>query len=279
MDQTSPALALRGVGRRFAIGLGLRKQTVLDGIELELPAGESLALVGPNGSGKSTLLRILAGVDRASSGEARVLGGDPGSDGVRRRVGWCPENAPFPAELSGLRALGLMASLAGLPRELVRTGVPAQLERVGLGAAAKRALRTYSRGMLRRFALAQAFLGEPELVLLDEPTAGLDGPGFRVLDELLTEQRARGGALVLASHLVGDIHAHCESMAVLVGGRLVGHGPAQELLADEGQVLEVSGLAPDRLVELQAWIESAGGELHSTRPRSRGLAELYGDEA
>lgn len=279
MDQTSPALALRGVGRRFAIGLGWRKATVLDGVSFELPAGESLALVGPNGSGKSTLLRILAGVDRANSGEARVLGEDPGSDEVRRRVGWCPENAPFPAELSGLRALGLMASLAGLPRELVRDGVPAQLERVGLGAAAKQALRTYSRGMLRRFALAQAFLGQPELVLLDEPTAGLDGPGFRVLDELLTEHRARGGALVLASHLVGDIHDHCESMAVLVGGRLVGHGSAQDLLAGDGQVLEVSGLSDNAQAELVAWIQEAGGQLHSNRPRSRGLAELYGEQA
>ncbi len=266
-----PAFALQGASRRFPVGLGLRKRTALFPLDLRLAQGESLALVGPNGSGKSTLLRLLAGVDRASAGRVSVLGGDAGSSAVRQRVGWCPENAPFPADLSGLAALRLLASLGG---QSAAEAAPA-LERVGLGDAAGRALRAYSRGMLRRFALAQAFLGSPDLVLLDEPTAGLDGPGFAVLDDLLEQHRARGGSLVLASHLVADVHAHCATLAVLVAGKLVGSGPPAELLAAPGERIELTGLDSSGLDRLRAWVGEQGGEVVASGPRQLPLATLF----
>ena len=275
MSLPQAVIAVRAATRNFRVGLGFRKRRALHELSLELANGESLALVGPNGSGKSTLLRMLAGIDQPSTGEVQVFGNHPASQAVRQRIGWCPENAPFPGELNGLRALRLLAALAGLERNVISAGAPAMITRVGLDGAQGQALRTYSRGMLRRFALAQAFLGSPSLVLLDEPTAGLDGPGFQVLESLLNEHRQAGGSLVLASHLISDIHDHCDDMAVLVAGQLVGHGKAADLLAGEGQRLEVDGLDPDALQRLGAWVANEGGQVLSLEPRSRALADLY----
>ena len=275
MPSSQAVFTLSDVSRSFRVGLGFRKHKALRNLDLELAPGSSLALVGPNGSGKSTLLRMLAGVDRPSQGSVQVFGGKATDQSVRQRVGWCPENAPFPAEISGLRALRLLAALSGLDRQTVKNGAPAMLAKVGLESAKNRRLHSYSRGMLRRFALAQAFLGSLDLVLLDEPTAGLDGTGFSVLRDLLSEHRQRGGSLVLTSHLVADIHEHCDQIAVLVSGQLVGHGPTAELLSGEGQDLELTGLSPDGLEDLKAWVATKGGQVLSVQPRGRALADLY----
>jgi ABC-type multidrug transport system ATPase subunit len=277
-SQPPPALELAAVRRSFPIGLGFRRKEVLHGIDLCLPRGAVLGLVGPNGSGKSTLLRIVAGVDRASAGRVGVLGGSPHESAVRARLAYLPEDSPFPGELSARSALDLLGALAGLKRDVVRARGARLLARVGLEAAARQPLRSYSRGMLRRFGLAQAFLSEPELVLLDEPTAGLDAQGFGVLEELALEARARGATIVLASHLLSDVHDHCDRLAVLVDGRVAGAGTPGELLGLEGRrVLEVDGLDDEGLARLGAWLAEAGGALVSAKPGGRSLLELYAE--
>jgi ABC-2 type transport system ATP-binding protein len=129
--------------------------------------------------------------------------------------------------------------------------------------------------MLRRFALAQAFLTRPELVLLDEPTAGLDAQGFAVVEDLLGEASRSGTTIVLASHVVQDVHEHCRTLAVLVDGRLVEHGGVAELLEDEGQArLEVEGLGERDRAELETWVSAHGGRLQRS-VSTRGLLDLY----
>jgi ABC-2 type transport system ATP-binding protein len=228
---STPALEIRGLVAGYPVGLGLRRSEVLRGLDLELAHGAVLGLAGPNGSGKSTLLRVLAGVERASAGELRVLGGSVEDASVRRRIGYLPEDSPFPPELSAHSTLELLGALSRMPRERVRSESARLLELVGLAAVAQRRLGSYSRGMLRRFGLAQAWLTAPELLLLDEPTAGLDAQGFEVLGAILAEARARGTSVVIASHLPGDFSDNAGEMAVILEGRIAARGPVRELLA------------------------------------------------
>jgi len=274
------AFRLDGVGQGFPIGLGLRRIEVLRGIELELERGAALGLVGPNGSGKSTLLRLLAGVDRPLAGTVEVLGGSPRAPRVRARVGWLPEESPFPRELGARRALELIANLNGLPRAAARERAGALLEGVGLGRQAGTPLSRFSRGMLRRFGLAQAVIAEPDLLLLDEPTAGLDAPGCEVLEALLAEARGRGASVVIASHLIADLHRHCARLAVLIGGRVAAVGTPLELLARAGPgeiaaEVEVAGLDAAGLDALAASVRERGGRWLGARPAQHSLLALY----
>jgi ABC-2 type transport system ATP-binding protein len=232
MEGTSePAIDLRGVTRSFPLALGFRRRNVLLGIDLTLASGRCLGLAGPNGSGKSTLLRILSGVDRADGGAVAVLGGSPSQSRIRRRIGYLSEESAFPPEMSARSALDLLGSLQGMPRADRRRESERLLEQVGLRSEGRHRLGRFSRGMLRRFGLAQATLARPDLVLLDEPTAGLDAEGFEVLAAMLAELRARGATVLFASHLIGDLRDSCDELAVILGGRIAIRGDPRELLA------------------------------------------------
>jgi len=225
------ALRLRGVEYGYPIRLGLARHAVLRGVDIELDRGRTLGLAGPNGSGKSTLLRLAAGLAAPTRGELRVLGGSPGDPAVRARVGYLPEDAAFPRELTLRGALHLLGALQGMPRRAYRDRSEELLQSVGLHARATTTLGRCSRGMLRRFGLAQAWLHAPDLVLLDEPTAGLDAPGFEVLSELLLEARAREASVVLASHVLSDLSERCDEVVVLLDGSVAAHGTPHEVLA------------------------------------------------
>jgi ABC-2 type transport system ATP-binding protein len=271
------AVSIVGLGKSYRSAAWLRKRAVLSGVDLRLARGGSLGLVGPNGSGKSTLLCVLAGVEAADEGEVRVLGGGPSDASVRRRVGYLPEDSPFPRELSALAVLDLLASLHRLERRAARERGEALLAQVGLAHAARTRLGRYSRGMLRRFGIAQALLHQPELLLLDEPTAGLDAEGHGALDKLLRAERARGTSLIVCSHVLADAHRHCDQLAVLIGGRIAAHGAPREVLAEAGGgvELELEALAPEALRKVESAIDSAGGRRLATRPSQASLLALY----
>jgi ABC-2 type transport system ATP-binding protein len=273
------ALELRGVTRAFRTGLFRRRSDVLCGVDLALERGRTLGLVGPNGSGKTTLLRIATGVDVQSGGDVSVLGASPHDARTRQRIGYLPEDSPFPHELTAVEALDLLGSLQSAPKiprkeRLVRAN--ALLERVGLGRHARTTLGRYSRGMLRRFGLAQAWFSEPDLVLLDEPTAGLDAEGFDVLAGFMAQAAERGTTVVIASHLASDLTDHADELAVLLGGRIAAKGTPGTLLGAEGRTqLELEGLDEQGLAKLRAWVEEQGGHVTAERPGTRGLMERY----
>jgi len=270
------AIDAQGITKDYPTHLGLRRARVLDQLELRVETGGVLGLVGPNGSGKSTLLRMLAGIDFPSAGRLTVLGGSPADAKVRARVGYLPEGSPYPLELSANACLALFASLAGLPRKASRARTDELLATVGLADAAARPLRRYSRGMLRRFGLAQAWLHRPELILLDEPTAGLDAIGFGALDTLLGEAQSRNATVVLCTHFLGDLHARCDALAVLLGGRIAARGTPAEVLGKPGHwSLEVEGLAATDLDAVSAKVEELGGRLTKREASGRGLVEVY----
>lgn len=225
------AFEIRGLVSGYPTHLGLRRSRVLCGVDLELERGRVLGLAGPNGSGKSTLLRVLAGVEPASAGELVVLGGRIEEARVRRRIGYLSEDSPFPPELSARTLLELSGTLCGMPRAELAGECERLLALVGLAHVARRRIGGYSRGMLRRLGLAQACLCRPELLLFDEPTAGLDAQGFEVLGALLGEARARGTSVLIASHLPGDFLEHASEMALILDGRIARRGATHELLA------------------------------------------------
>ena len=277
MPATSePALRLQGLVKAYPGTLGLGRRQVLHGIDLELAPGELLGLLGPNGSGKTTLLRLVAGIERADGGSLSILGGTPAVASVRRRIGFLPEDSPFPPELGARAALELFGALQGLGRVERRRRAEAWLERVELADQGRRPIGRFSKGMLRRFGLAQALLHGPDLVLLDEPTAGLDAVGAGLFDELLTELLERGAAVVVSSHQLTDVFDRAARLCVLIEGRVAACGPPTDLVAGTGRAkLELEGLDAQGLERLAQAARDAGARDVHGGPGSGALLEIY----
>ena len=223
MDAYShPAIALDAVSKRYGA------QEVVHEITLAVAAGESLALVGPNGAGKTTLMKMILGVTRPSGGNVRVHGSDPSGSGaaaLRSRVGYLPENVAFHGAMTGAELLAFYARLKG---ESVST-CGALLERVGLTDAAHRRVRTYSKGMRQRLGLAQTLLGHPRLLVLDEPTTGLDPTLREHFYRILGEQHAAGTTALVSSHALTEIEGRTDRIAIVRGGQLLICGTLDDL--------------------------------------------------
>ncbi len=219
---TPPVIALRAVSKRYGA------KEVLHGVDFGIEAGECVALIGHNGAGKTTLLKLLLGLTRPSGGSVRVEGQDPvsaRSAAARRGIGYLPESVAFHDAMTGLEVLRFYARLKGEP--LGACG--GLLERVGLNEAVARRVGTYSKGMRQRLGLAQALLGEPRLLFLDEPTTGLDPSLRRRFYELIQEIRGRGATVLLSSHALSEIEGSANRTAIMREGRLVAFGTLAEL--------------------------------------------------
>ena len=213
--------------RRFG-----RHQAVA-GVDLQAGPGV-FGLLGPNGAGKTTLLRMMATVIPPTAGRLRLLGRDPGAYGprreIRRRLGYLPQNLGYYPGFTVAEFVEYFALLKEMPAARVPVAVAAAVERVDLGGQARAKLRTLSGGMLRRVGIAQAIVNEPELLLLDEPTAGLD-PEQRVHFRALLRDLGRRATVVVSTHLVEDVGAACSEVALMDRGKIVFHGTPAELTA------------------------------------------------
>jgi ABC-2 type transport system ATP-binding protein len=209
----------------------------LQGVSLRIAPGETFGLLGLNGAGKSTLSRILMGLLRADQGRVSVLGIDPARDpvAVRAKLGYLAEESVLYDELTAREHLELVAALRGVPREQARARSERLLEFLDLAAAADRATGGYSRGMRRKTAIACALVGDPEAVLLDEPTDGLDPDGARRFAEVLAELKRRGRAIIVASHILPLIEKRCDRVGILDRGKVVAQGTLAELRAQANE--------------------------------------------
>jgi ABC-2 type transport system ATP-binding protein len=217
--------------------------TVVDGLDLRLPTGVIAGFIGPNGSGKSTTLRMLLGLVRPSSGEGTVLG-EPLTHPERylSRVGALIEAPAFYPGLSGTANLRVLAALAGNDPQRVEL----VLDRVGLGTRGDDAYKRYSLGMKQRLGIAAALLGEPELLMLDEPTNGLDPSGIREMRDLLRTLAGEGLTVFVSSHLLGELEQVCDHLVMIESGHEVFQGPTAQLLAGSDELV----LAPERPEDL-----------------------------
>lgn len=225
-------VALERVSRSYG------RLAALDGVDLALAPGETVALVGHNGAGKTTLMKLVLGLIRPTAGKVRVLGADPAGGGgaaTRRRLGFLPENVAFHGAMTARELLAFYARLKGVSR----AGNAALLEQVGLAEAAGRRVATYSKGMRQRLGLAQALIGDPGLLLLDEPTSGLD-PESRASVYATVDRLRRDGATVLVStHALAEIERHADRVALLHRGRLLAAGPLAALRTEAALPLRV----------------------------------------
>ncbi|PSO55639.1 MAG: ABC transporter ATP-binding protein [Actinobacteria bacterium QS_5_72_10] len=210
--------------------------TVVDTLSVEVAAGEVFGLLGPNGAGKTTTILMLLGLTEPSAGTVRVCGFDPTRQAlaVRRRVGYLPDDVGFYSTLTGRQNLGFTARLNRLNGETAQRRIDELLTRVGLLEAADSRVATYSKGMRQRLGIADVLIKDPEVVVLDEPTAGIDPRGTVEVLELVEDLAAEGVTVLLASHLLQQVQQTCHRIGIFVGGGMVASGTVDELAAELG---------------------------------------------
>lgn len=267
----APAIALRGLAKSYG------GRPVLRDIDLEVEAGESLALLGHNGAGKTTLIKLILGLTRPSAGSRQVLGRaveDKAFVALRRQIGYLPESVALYDAMTGAEVLRFFARLKGLPPDVATP----LLEKVGLAEAAGRRVRTYSKGMRQRLGLAQVLLGEPRLLLLDEPTTGLDPALRQELFEILAGLQTSGATVVISSHALGEIESRVDRLAILAHGRLVACGSLETLRAGAGLPVRLRIAALPGQAASVAEALDGSARLTKVNDRSLDLTCLDGDK-
>ncbi len=237
----SPLVKLTNVGKNYP------KLTALSSIDMVLGQGEVLGLFGHNGAGKTTMMKLILGVISPSHGNVEVMGVAPDSKEawhMRARIGYLPENVSFYEQLTGLEVLTYFAKLKGFANKSAQKHAIALLEQVGVAHAMKRQVKTYSKGMRQRLGLAQAFIGHPALLLLDEPTVGLDPIATADFYKTVDDLKSQGTSVILCSHVLPGVEQHIDRAMILSSGKMLAMGTLEELreAADLPIAIKVKGL-------------------------------------
>ena len=270
------AVFLDNLSKTFKDFFGRRRVHALDGLSLSIDKGEVFGVLGPNGSGKSTAFKILVGLLRPDSGQARVLDYAPGTLAARKATGYLPEESTLLPFLSARETLRLMGALAGLSRADSIKRADELLERVGLKDAATRRVKGFSKGMQRRLGVASVLMGDPEVFILDEPTSGLDPLGARDMKELIVELAKKGKTIVISSHLLGEIENVCHRVAFLNQGKLLKLGTLEDLLREQGSYeLRVSPSNPEAVKALEELARAKGLKVERSGAPLASLESFY----
>jgi ABC-2 type transport system ATP-binding protein len=263
---SEPAVEVKNLTKVFTLGLKKEYVVAIDNLSFEVKAGEVYGLIGPNGSGKSTTMKVVLGLMAPSKGEAKVFGLDSGDIRARNEIGFLPENPYFYKHLSGAETLRFYGKLCGMRGRELENRVTELLKLVDLQGAANRRLGGYSKGMLQRIGLAQSLVQNPRLVILDEPTAGVDPIGSRHIRDLILRLRDEGYTVFLCSHLLEQVQEVCDRVGILFQGRMRKEGRLEELISIEDQTtLTLEGASPELLARLH--------ELVAAEPDARIVAE------
>ncbi len=214
----------------FSDWWGRAKVYAVDDLNLQVHRNEVFGFLGPNGSGKTTTLKMLLGLLHPTKGRALVLGGDGSDPKINSKVGFLPEESYLYRYLNARETLDFYGRLFGLSSKVRKMRIEALLDMVGLMAVANRPVGTFSKGMARRIGLAQALINDPDLLILDEPTTGLDPIGTRQIKDLILKLAERGKTILLCSHLLADVEDVCDRIAILYGGKIQTQGKVSDLL-------------------------------------------------
>ena len=276
---TNPAVAVHGLTKIFSVPFHpTRRVVAVKDLNLRIEPGEVYGLLGPNGSGKSTTLKIILGLVSPTRGRTEIFGRDSRLVQSRDAVGFLPENPYFQKFLTGKETLRFFGRLCGLRGAKLRNRVNELLDLVVLNKARNRRLGTYSKGMLQRIGLAQALIHDPRLVVLDEPTAGVDPAGSRDIRDLILDLKRRGITVLLSSHLLAQAQEICDRVGVLADGALVREGRLQELIAIENQTeLIVADASSDLIEEIESLINRSNAKLIERRKSTTTLERLFLD--
>lgn len=271
-----PVIETRNLSKVYKDFWGREKVRALKSLDLSVNQGEVFGLLGPNGSGKTTTIKLLLGLLFPTSGEALVFGKDAADVMKNERIGFLPEESYLYKFLNAEETLDFYARLFDLPPKIRRSRVDELIRMVGLQHARKRQLKEYSKGMTRRIGLAQALINDPDLIILDEPTTGLDPIGTREMKDLILNLKAKGKTVLMCSHLLADVQDVCDRIAILYQGDLKELGRVDALLrvGDETQI-RTTPLNDAAREEIRAVVARHGGEvLGIDNPRTT-LEELF----
>jgi len=275
--EAGPAVAVHGLTKNFSVPFHPTRGIVaVKDLNLRIEPGEVYGLLGPNGSGKSTTLKIILGLVSPTRGRTEIFGRDSRLVQSRDAVGFLPENPYFQKFLTGKETLRFFGRLCGLRGAKLKNRVNELLDLVELSKARNRRLGTYSKGMLQRIGLAQALIHDPKLVVLDEPTAGVDPAGSRDIRDLILDLKRRGITVLLSSHLLAQAQEICDRVGILADGVLVREGHLQELIAIENQTEFVIADASDELVrEIESFVNRSRAKLIERRKSTTTLERLF----
>jgi ABC-2 type transport system ATP-binding protein len=274
--EAGPAVAVRGLTKIFPVPFHRQSIVAVKDLNLRIEPGEVYGLLGPNGSGKSTTLKIILGLVSPTRGRTEIFGRNSRLVESREAVGFLPENPYFYKYLTGNETLRFFGRLSGLRGAALKNRINELLDLVGLSKARNRGLGTYSKGMLQRIGLAQALIHDPRLVVLDEPTAGVDPAGSRDIRDLILDLKGRGITVLLSSHLLAQAQEICDRVGILADGVLVREGHLQELIAIENQTELVITDASDELIrEMESIIKRSNAKLVERRKSTTTLERLF----
>jgi ABC-2 type transport system ATP-binding protein len=275
---TGPAISIQKLNKIFPIPFKRDVVVAVHDLSLEVEAGQVYGLLGPNGSGKSTTMKIVLGLVRPTSGRTEIFGRDSTEVESREEVGFLPENPYFYKYLTGAEALTFYGKISGLRGVKLRDRVKELLHLVGLENAADRRLSGYSKGMLQRIGLGQALVQEPRLLVLDEPTAGVDPAGSREIRDLILGCKERGITVLLCSHLLGQVQEICDRIGILHQGSLVREGRLDELISIENQTeLIIENASAELVAELEGCIARSNARLVEKRKPQTNLERYFLD--
>ena len=248
----------------------------VDGVDLEVRRGQVYGLLGPNGSGKSTTIKMLLGLLTPTAGRIAVMGKRPRHVDAKKEIGYLPEESYLYRFLSARETLDYYGRLFRIPAPIRRERVSTLLEMVGLEAVEHRPVGEFSKGMQRRVGLAQSLINDPQLLILDEPTSGMDPVGARQIKDVIEKLAARGKTILLCTHLLSDVEDLCERVAIMFGGKVRAEGTCGELLEQQDLTnLQTDRLPADALAEIQAVLARRGLGLRSVEQPRRRLESLF----
>ena len=274
----TPAISIQNVTKVYPIPFKRERVTAVENLSLTVEPGQVYGLLGPNGSGKSTTMKIVLGLVTPTSGTTEIFGRDSTTVESREDVGFLPENPYFYKYLTGKETLSFYGKLCGLSRAKIRDRSGELLKLVGLEGAADRRLGGYSKGMLQRIGLAQAMIQEPRLLVLDEPTAGVDPAGSREIRDLILDFKKRGITVLLCSHLLEQVQEICDRIGILHRGAMIREGKLEDLISIQSQTeLILENASPELLAELEKTIGKSSARLVEQRKPQKTLERYFLD--
>ena len=295
------ALAANGIVKTY--GNGPKAVHALQDVTLSVIPGEIFGLLGQNGAGKTTFIKCVLGIVFIGGGSGTVLGYPFGSVRAKERIGYLPENHRYPLHLTGHQVLSYFGKLSGISSPILKTRIPETLKIVGMSDWSATKVRKYSKGMMQRLGLAQALINDPQLIMLDEPTDGVDPVGRKEIREILVRLKEEGRTIFLNSHLLSEVERISDRVAIMDHGKIIREGRVDDLtkagnvyqliidnlspeileslrpnlLKTDGNTLEINCLTPSDLNEVLDRLRSHGAIIESMVPKRSSLEEIFVD--
>ena len=270
------AISIRNLTKVFPIPFRRERVTAVRNLSLDVEPGQVYGLLGPNGSGKSTTMKVVLGLVHPTAGSTSIFGRDSREVESREEVGFLPENPYFYKFLTGRETLHFYGKICGLRGAKLRGRASELLALVGLEHASDRRLGGYSKGMLQRIGLAQALVQQPRLLVLDEPTAGVDPAGSREIRDLILDFKKRGIAVLLCSHLLSQVQEICDRIGILHKGLLVREGRLDELISIQSQTeIVLENASPEVVAQVRSLVAESGGRVLAERKPQTTLEKFF----